>query len=231
MSQSISCAAGVSISSPLTKHANARRRDLDHLAVCRVNDGARLAEERGDRRREEVLPLAEPDDERRLVANADEHVGMVVVDRDDREVALELRIDARERLREVAVVLLLEQVDDDFGVGLGGERVAGACEVVAQLHVVLDDPVEDDRQAAGVAARERVRVALGDCAVRRPARVAEAVMRVRAVRLDRGDEVVEVADRADVRELAVLAQRDPGRVVAPVLEAPQAFEEKRLRLT
>ena len=90
-----------------------------------MDDGARLAEEGGDRRGEEVLPVAQPDDERRLVADADEQVGMVVVDRDDREVALEPRIDARERLREVAVVLLLEQVDDDFGVGLGRERVAG----------------------------------------------------------------------------------------------------------
>ena len=80
------------------------------------------------------------------MADADEQVGMVVVDRDDREVALELRVDARERLREVAVVLLLEQVDDDFGVGLGRERVAGGDELVAQLHVVLDDPVEDDRE-------------------------------------------------------------------------------------
>jgi hypothetical protein len=39
--------------------------------------------------------------------------------------------------------------------------------------------------------------------------VAEAVVRVRAVRSPAADEVVEVADRADVVELAVLAQRDP----------------------
>ena len=211
--------------------ADAARRDLDHLAVGRMDDRARLVEERGDRRGEEVLPLAEADDERRLVADADEQVGMVVVDRDDREVALEQRIDAREGLREIAVVLLFEEMDDDFGVGLGGESVAAAGQLLAQLHVVLDDPVEDDREAGGVAADERVRVALGDAAVRRPARVAEAVMRVRAVRAGRGDEARRGCRRRERIELAVLAQRDPGGVVAPVLEALQAVEEKRLRLT
>ncbi len=58
------------------------------------------------------------------MAPADEQVRVVVVDRDDREVALEQRVDAHERLGEVAVVLALEQVDDNLGVGLGGERVA-----------------------------------------------------------------------------------------------------------
>ena len=118
-----------------------------------MDDGAGLAEEGGDRGGEEVLAVAEPDDERRLVPDAGEQVGLVVVDGDDREVALELRVDAAERLREIAVVLLLEQVDDHLGVGLGGERVAALGQLLAQLEVVLDDPVEDDRQP--VRARSR----------------------------------------------------------------------------
>ena len=105
------------------EEADGRRRDLDDLAVIGEHRAARLAEERGDVRGEEVLALAEPDDERRLAANADEQVGMIVVDHDDREVAFEQRIDARERRGEIAVVLALEQVHDDLGVGLGAERV------------------------------------------------------------------------------------------------------------
>ena len=53
---------------------------------------ARLAEERGDRRGEEDLALADADDERRLAARADEQLRVVVVDRDEREVALELLV-------------------------------------------------------------------------------------------------------------------------------------------
>jgi hypothetical protein len=39
-------------------------------------------------------------------------------------------------------------VDDDFGVGVGGEAVAGRLEVAAQLLEVVDFAVEDDRDAA-----------------------------------------------------------------------------------
>ena len=212
------------------EEANAVRRHLDHLAVRRVDDGAGLAEEGGDRGGEEVLTVSEPYDERCLVAHAGEQVGLVVMDGDDREVPFELRIDAAERPREVAVVLLLEQVDDRLGVGLGGERVAALGQLLAQLDVVLDDPVEDDGQAAGLAACERMGVPLGDAAVRRPARVAEPVTRMGAVRACRLHQVAEVADGADVVERVVLAQRDPGGVVASVFEPAQAFEQKRLRV-
>ena len=165
------------------------------------------------------------------MANADEHVGLVVVDGDDREVALELQIDARQRPREIALVLLLEQVDDDLGVGLGRELVAADGEILAQLDVVLDDPVEDNREPAGLATGERMRVLLGDAAVGGPARVAEPVARVGAVRTGRLDEVAQVADGADVLERVVLAQREPRGVVAAVLEPAQAFEQQRLGFT
>ena len=55
-------------------------------------------------------------------------------------------------------------------------------EPVAELAVVLDDPVQDDRELRAVAAGERMRVRLGDAAVRRPARVPEPVRGRRAVR-------------------------------------------------
>ena len=61
---------------------------------------------------------------------------------------------------EIAVVLALEQVHDDFGVGLGRERVPVVEQLRLQLAVVLDDAVEHDRDLRGVAAGERVRVLL-----------------------------------------------------------------------
>jgi len=106
---------------------------------------ARLAQERGDVRREEVLTGAEPDDERRLAPDPDEQVGMVVMDHDDGEVAFEERIDAREGGREIAVVLALEQVDDHLCVCLRPERVPLFEQLRLELAVVLDDAVDDDR--------------------------------------------------------------------------------------
>ena len=49
-------------------------------------------EERGDRRGEELLALAAPDDERALAARADEHVRLVDAHRDEREVAAQLAV-------------------------------------------------------------------------------------------------------------------------------------------
>jgi hypothetical protein len=67
-------------------------------------------QERGDRGGEEHLALADADDERRLAARADERALVVAVDRDDREVPLELGVGLRNAVDEVALVVALDQV-------------------------------------------------------------------------------------------------------------------------
>ena len=134
------------------------------------------------------------------------------------------------RLDEVAFVVTLDEVGDGLCVGLRGEGVAFGGEALAELPVVLDDAVQHDRHARGVAAGKRVGVLLGDRAVRRPARVPEAGGRRRAVRREL-DQVLERADRAHVREALVLEERDPGRVVSAVFESLETLQEQRLRLT
>ena len=153
---------------------------------------------------------------------------MAVVNDDERVVAFELAVGGGDGLREVAVVVPLDEVDDDLRVGLGGEDVAVGDERLLQLAEVLHDPVQDDGDAAGLAARQRVRVLLRDAAVRGPARVAEAGGGDGAVPARRLLQEAEVADRADVVEARVLAKHDPGRVVAAVLEALEAVQEERL---
>ncbi|MNY62550.1 hypothetical protein D3C86_1993820 [compost metagenome] len=64
---------------------------------------------------------------------------------------------------------MLEQVDDDFGVGIGAELVAQVLELRAQLLVVFDDAVVHHRQL--VAREMRVGVALARRAVGGPAGV------------------------------------------------------------
>ena len=97
--------------------------DRDDLAVVGELHAPGLGEERRQVRGEEVLTVAEPDDHRRLMTHADEMVRVVVVDDDDREVTFELRVGGAHRRDEVALVGVLEQVRDHFGVGLGAERV------------------------------------------------------------------------------------------------------------
>ncbi len=208
----------------------AGRRDLDDLAVLDQLHPRRLALERGDRRRQEHLTLAHADDERALQPRADEQVRVLLVDDNEREVALELLVDDADGVEQVAPVVALDEVRDHLGVRLRREDVALGLEALLQLAEVLDNPVQRDRDLAPVAARERMRVLLGDLAVRRPARVADAGAGVGAVRLDRLLQVVQVADRADVFEPTVFEQAHTGRVVAPVFEALEAGQNQRLRL-
>jgi hypothetical protein len=194
-------------------------RDRDDVAVVDQLHHLRLGQERGDRRREEHLAFADADDERALLPRPDEQSRVVVVDDDEREVALELAVRLVHGVDEVALVVLLDEMHDDLGVGLRRERVPVGDQRVLELAVVLDDPVEDDCDLRVVARRERMRVLLGDAAVRRPARVAEAGRRLRAVRAGDFLQLLKVAHRADVVEPVFLEQRDPGGVVAAVLEA------------
>src|SRR4051794_27281557 len=113
---------------------------------------------------------------------------------------------------------------DDLGIRLRRERVTIGDQLLAHLAIVLDDAVENDRDLARVAAYEWMRVLLGDCAVRRPARVTDAVTRRRPIRPGGIDEHLQLADSAHVVEAFLLAQRDARGVVAPVLEAAQPAE-------
>ena len=115
---------------------------------------------------------------------------------DEGEVALELRVRRLDGGGEITGVGALDQVDDDLRVGLGAERCALGDQGLPQLAVVLDDPVQHDRELVVVAAGERVRVLVRNRAVGRPARVAEPGRRRRAVRAGGRLQLLEVADRA-----------------------------------
>jgi hypothetical protein len=156
---------------------------------------------------------------------------MVVMDDDEREVPFELGVRLLHRGDEIAVVIALDEMHDDFRVGLRGKRVSFGEQRLPQFAVVLDDPVEHDRELVLVATGQRMRVLLGDAAVRRPARVAEPVRRFGAVRARGLLQDLEVANRANVFEPVGFTQREARGVVAAVFEALQPLQEQRLRLS
>ena len=127
-------------------------------------------------------------------------------------------------LEAVVLPLLLDQVRDDLGVGLGDELVALALQLLLQLEVVLDDAVVNDDDPAGAVAM-RVRVLFGGAAVRGPARVAEAVDAAERLVRDHLLEVRELAGAAANVDAVAVDDRHAGRVVAAILEPPQALDE------
>ena len=153
--------------------AHAVAAKLDELVLVDRPRGPGVGDERGHVAGEEVLAVAEPDDERQVAPGADDEVGLVAVRDDENVRAVEVGADRAHRGREVAVVPLLDQVRDRFGVGLARERVAALLEPVAQLGEVLQRAVVDDGDRAG-AVDVRMRVAVVRRAVGRPAGVADA---------------------------------------------------------
>ena len=120
----------------------------------------------------------------------------------------------------VVLHLALDEMRDDFGVGLGDERVALPLQLLLQIEIVLDDAVVHDDDLAGAVA-VRMGVLLGRAAVRRPARVADAVVAgvagVGSRRMTRSRFDSLPALRRSVTA-PVADDRDAGRIVAAVFQ-------------
>ena len=119
----------------------------DDLVVAHVLDLARLAQEGRDRRADELLAVAAADDQRALLAGAHEHAGRVGAHGHERVVAAQAPVGLAHGGGQVPVVAARDQVGDHLGVGLGGEHRARVDELLLELDVVLDDPVDDDVDA------------------------------------------------------------------------------------
>jgi len=142
--------------------------------------------------------------------------------------ALELGHRGTHRLEQVLerLQVVVDTVSDDLRVGLGGEAVAAALEVGAQLIVVLDDAVVDDGES--VTGDMRMRVTLARHAMSRPAGMGDAdLARGRCV----FQGIVEhphLADGAQPRQvLRAVEHGKTGRIVAAVLEPPQTLHKDR----
>ncbi len=139
-----------------------------------------MAEDRGDVRRDEELAVAESDDNRRAVADRDDLVGIVSRDQHEREQPAHVEQRPAHRILEPVIFhLAFDEVRDDLGVGLGDELVPFLLQLLLQVQVVLDDAVVHDHDPAGAVAM-RMGILFGRPAVRRPARVADAVLAIDA---------------------------------------------------
>ena len=223
------------------------RGDDDDLVLSDLDGAVGVLDEGQDVGAQEVLALAQADDQRGGSAGGDDDVGRLVGDDEEREGAVQLGGDRAHGDDEAAGDLLVragepgdvprvrgrlrlvvgarQQVDDHLGVGLGGEGLAVGNEGGTQGVRVFDDAVVDEGEApvgAGVGMGVGDRGAPVGC----PAGVSDAGVGVGgAVRVDFFDEVDELTDRAAHVQAAVRGQRDARRVVSAVLQAGEAAED------
>ena len=105
---------------------HAPRPDVGDVAVLEEDDLVGVGEDRRHVRGEEALPVAETDDERHVLAGADQPVALADVHDDDRVGAFELAQGVTDGVGEVALVGLLDEMGDRLGVGLGGRACGRA---------------------------------------------------------------------------------------------------------
>ncbi len=125
--------------------------------------------------------------------------------------------------------LALDEVRDNLGVSFSDEAMAFLLELALQIEIVLDDAVVDDDDLAGAVAVWMC-VFFRRASVRRPACVPDAVIAVERVDRERIFEARKLAGATPQLDRAVANHGDAGRVVAAVLEAPQAVDEDRENL-
>ena len=130
-------------------------------------------------------------------------------------------------LLQIALEVLLDQVGDHLGIGFGLELVALVLELLLEAEIVFDDAVVDDDDVA-LAVAVRMRVFFGGAAMGGPTRVADAEHAIERVELNRLFEVAQLAFGAADVELVVSAiHGQTGRVIPPILQPLEAFQNDR----
>ena len=201
-------------------------RDLREIALLEIDETLRHGQERGHAARDEVLADAETDHERARDPRDDDALGVFRVEHEEGVGADEAAHGQPHGLDEVVAILqmIVHEVRGDFGVGFREKLVALRDQLVLDGLVVLDDAVVNDGDA--VAGQVRMRIRLGDAAVRGPARVGDAEpasqRRLRELLL----ELRDLADGAAQTERVVrLHHGNACRVIAAILEPAQTLDQ------
>ncbi len=149
------------------------RGDDRPVAFLEIGDLAGQRRQRQRIRADEHLAVAIADRQRAAAAGADQEVVLAGEQEDQRERAIEplQRPCHGLRRREALRQMMRHEDRHRLGVGLGVELVAEPRELALQRLEILDDAVMDDGDPVG---GDRVGVAFGRLAVRRPARMADA---------------------------------------------------------
>ena len=208
------------------EHADRLAFHLGDITFLEEHEAAGDGQQGRDVRGDEVLADAEADDHRAALAREDQSFRVGFAGHHQGVGTLELRHRRTDRLEKIAdsLEMMVDAVGDDLGVGLAGEGVAELAQFLAQLVVVLDDAVMDDREA--VIRHVRVGVAFARDTMGRPARVGDAQAALGRGLVDGVLEDPDLAHRAHALEVAGGVQHGDARgIVAAVFEPAQALHE------
>ncbi|MCY1398324.1 hypothetical protein D9M71_133530 [compost metagenome] len=175
---------------------------------------------------EEVLAQAQADHQRAAAAGGKQAVRLAGADHRQAIGTMQFRHRCLEGVGQIGngFQLVVQQMDDDFGVGVRGEDITLGLELLTQSFVVFDDAVVDDRQL--LAGEVRVGIALAGGAVGGPAGVGDAQATDQRLL---GQGLLQLGDLAGTTaaiQLTVIGEDGhTGAVIATVFEALQALDQ------
>ena len=202
--------------------------NLGYIALLQVNEALRDRQQSRHTARNKVLADAETYHQR--TCNAADHyaVRILRINHQQRKGAGKTGNRFLHGFDKVATLLqmIVNEVRRHFGIGLGNELVALRFELGLDLEVVLYDPVVNNRNA--IAGHVRMRVGLGNTAVRGPTRMGYAQQASQRIRPNLVLELGHLADRLAQPDRLVAAENgDTGRIITTIFEAPETLNEYR----
>ncbi len=154
--------------------------DGHHVVVVQINDLFRVRDDGIGVARQKIFALADPNDQRRTAARADNFIRFIRADHGQPVGADDFAERGANGLRKPVfffaaplVVIIANQMREHFRVGVGFESVPGGEQFILQQVVVFDDAVVDDGDFAGLV-QLRMRIFVRRDSMSGPARVADA---------------------------------------------------------
>ena len=124
---------------------------LCQLPVLQVDDVPGIFDEGGHIGGQEVESLAQPQDQRAVLAHGDEPVRFIRADNAQGIGSLNTVKHPAHSLEDISVIKILDELCHHLGVCLRGKRHPLADQEVLQLGIIFDDAVVDYRDAAAAA--------------------------------------------------------------------------------
>ena len=202
--------------------------DIDKVAIAEEYDLVRVLKDGNGVGGDELLALPKPNGKGRLASCSNDSAWLVTVHGKQRPLPFQLSDAFFERLTQVALVRLFDEMGDHLGVYLRTKAMAASLQGNSKLGVVLNNPVVDHGNSACLI-KMRVGIRVCWCAMCCPAGVCHACgFRSLACRYgcECRLEVGKASCALGVAQLRGAGEGDPSRVVAAVLEETQAADEK-----
>ena len=221
-----------------------RRGDIEaigmqrhHLLILENDNSVREGGERLSIAGEKVFSLTDADNERTSALGSHDQTGEVRMNHRNAESAMDLveglldcSKESRFTLRLAFLVRFPQAVREDFGISVGEKSVTRLDEFFFQFEEVLNYPIMDYRQFSRLI-EVGVSVFVGRCPMGGPTSMADSQFALNRFGLASVGKIFNPTTFFTNLHAVSIQDGEAGRVITPVFETAQRFQENRLGFT